>query len=162
MMLRSLNRLLHYPKCSWLHRRTNIFISWCCAPLYWCHLNPSILPRTRHKVRNADPVVSRVLSDVCWILGIAKDDRLYGSFVRPYVGEAVDGFFDYLTSNNKKFSESSRPYYGKFCSIVQSSGTGKSRLLTEVRIISVFVHSVAQYVNLAPEQRRHCPVHEHS
>jgi hypothetical protein len=107
-------------------------------------------------------VVSRVLSDICWVLDTAEGNRLYGSFVRPYVGEAVDGFFDYLVSNNKKFSQSSRPYYGKYCLIVQSSGTGKSRLLTEVRLMPVFVHSVAQYVNLAPEQRRPCPVHEHS
>jgi hypothetical protein len=83
-------------------------------------------------------VVSTVSSHVGSILDKVKDDRLYGSFVRPYIGEAVDSFFDYLTSNNKKFSEASRPYYGKFCSIVQSSGSGKSRLLTEVSLMSVF------------------------
>ena len=84
-------------------------------------------------------MVSIVSSHVGSILDKVKDDRLYGSFVRPYIGEAVDSFFDYLTSNNKKFSQRlSRPYYGKFCSIVQSSGSGKSRLLTEVSLMSMF------------------------
>ena len=83
-------------------------------------------------------MVSRVSSHVGSIL-VGFEDRLYGSFVRPYIGEAVDGFFDYLTSNNEEFSQKlSSPYYGKFCSIVQSSGSGKSRLLTEVRRMFVF------------------------
>ncbi|KAG1809294.1 uncharacterized protein BJ212DRAFT_602442 [Suillus subaureus] len=62
---------------------------------------------------------------------------LYNSFVRPYIGEAVDGFYEYLKKNDKKFKGSGlrRPYYAKFCSIVQSSGTGKSRLMTEVGIL---------------------------
>jgi hypothetical protein len=130
---------------------------------YCGHLNPSILPRTRPKVRKADPVVSRVFSDVCWILDTGKDNRLHRSFVRPCVGEAMDDFFEYLASNNKRFSERLlRSYYGKFCSIVQSSGTGKSRLLTEVRLMSVLAHNVTQYIHLAPDERRHCPGHEHS
>jgi len=83
-------------------------------------------------------VVYGVSSHVGSILDKVKDDRLYGSFGRPYIGEAVDGFFDYLASNNKKFSEAERLYYGKFCSIVQSSGSGKSRLLTEVSLMSMF------------------------
>ncbi|KAG1769559.1 hypothetical protein EV702DRAFT_696936 [Suillus placidus] len=37
-----------------------------------------------------------------------------------------------------------RPYYAKFCSIVQSSGTGKSRLMTELRNKGVLV----LYMNL--------------
>ncbi|KAG1831604.1 hypothetical protein EV424DRAFT_160503 [Suillus variegatus] len=37
-----------------------------------------------------------------------------------------------------------RPYYAKFCSIVQSSGTGKSRLMTELRNKGVIV----LYMNL--------------
>ncbi|KAG1775166.1 hypothetical protein EV702DRAFT_449659 [Suillus placidus] len=71
---------------------------------------------------------------------------LYHSFVRPYVGEAVDGFYDYLKKNDKKFKASGcrRPYYAKFCSIVQSSGTGKSRLMTELRNKGVLV----LYMNL--------------
>ncbi|KAG1791697.1 uncharacterized protein HD556DRAFT_1309762 [Suillus plorans] len=55
------------------------------------------------------------------ILDESKFQLLYDSFVKgPYIGEAVDGFYAYLRSNNIKFS---RDYYAKFCSIVQSSGT---------------------------------------
>ncbi|KAG0700650.1 hypothetical protein DFH29DRAFT_930758 [Suillus ampliporus] len=64
-----------------------------------------------------------------------RPDFLYDSFVRPYVGNAVDGFYEYLKTNNNKFRGGglTRSYYAKFCSIVQSSGTGKSRLMTELR-----------------------------
>ncbi|KAG2140084.1 hypothetical protein DEU56DRAFT_798548 [Suillus clintonianus] len=73
-------------------------------------------------------------------------DFLYDSFSRPYVGKAVDGFYEYLKDNNIKFRGGgiSRPYYAKFCSIVQSFGTGKSRLLTELRNKGVLV----LYMNL--------------
>ena len=86
-------------------------------------------------------MVSRVLSHVCRILNEDANDIHYGSFIRPYVGNAVDGFYEYLKTNNQKFSGSAleRPYYAKFCSIVQSSGTGKSRLMTEVRFMNCIV-----------------------
>ncbi|KAG1728001.1 hypothetical protein EDB19DRAFT_1748489 [Suillus lakei] len=47
---------------------------------------------------------------------------LYESFVRPYIGKAVDGFYEYLKSNDDKLRGRGldRPYYAKFCSIVQS------------------------------------------
>ncbi|KAG1762192.1 hypothetical protein EDD22DRAFT_593162 [Suillus occidentalis] len=66
-----------------------------------------------------------------------RSDPLDNSFVRPYVGKAVDGFHDYLKNNNMKFDgrDGKGPYYAKFCSILQSSGTGKSRLLIEVRVM---------------------------
>ncbi|KAG0702724.1 hypothetical protein DFH29DRAFT_920145 [Suillus ampliporus] len=75
-----------------------------------------------------------------------RPDFLYNSFVRPYVGNAVDGFYEYLKNNNDKFRGGgfTRPYYAKFCSIVQSSGTGKSRLMTELRNKGVLV----LYMNL--------------
>ena len=99
---------------------------------------PAKPPVASEKGTNSHLVVYEVLSHLRLMLDEDNPYRLYGSFVRPYVGEAVDSFFDYLASNNNKFSANlSRPYYGKFCSIVQSSGTGKSRLLTEVRLISV-------------------------
>ncbi|KAG2116779.1 hypothetical protein DEU56DRAFT_984909 [Suillus clintonianus] len=71
---------------------------------------------------------------------------LYNSFYRPYLGKAVDGFYEYLKDNNIKFKGvgAHMPYYAKFCSIVQSSGTGKSRLLTELRKKGV----VVLYMNL--------------
>lgn len=58
----------------------------------------------------------------------------------------MDGFYDYLKSNNEKFRGRGleRPYYAKFCSVVQSSGTGKSRLLIELQNKDVLV----LYMNL--------------
>ncbi|KAG2141359.1 hypothetical protein DEU56DRAFT_911465 [Suillus clintonianus] len=65
----------------------------------------------------------------------------YDSFSRPYVGKAVDGFYEYLKENNIKYKGRGIQslYYAKFCSIVQSSGTGKSRVLTELRNKGVLV-----------------------
>ncbi|KAG2099584.1 uncharacterized protein F5147DRAFT_814009 [Suillus discolor] len=76
----------------------------------------------------------------------SSQDFLYDSFVRPYVGKAVDGFYEYLKKSNMKFRGGGmhRPYYAKFCSIVQSSGTGKSRLMIELRNKGVIV----SYMNL--------------
>ncbi|KAG2047170.1 hypothetical protein BDR06DRAFT_964261 [Suillus hirtellus] len=73
-----------------------------------------------------------------------RSDFLYDSFVRPYVGKAVDGFYEYLKNNNMEFRGPRGPYYAKFCSIVQSSGTGKSRLMIELRNKGVIV----LYMNL--------------
>jgi hypothetical protein len=124
---------------------------------------PAKPPVTPEKGAKRSSLVYKVPSHFGLMEGEDNPFRLYDSFVRPYVGEAVDNFFDYLASNNNKFSARlSRSYYGKFCSIVQSSGTGKSRLLTEVRLMSVSSYSVAQHVNLAPEKRCPCPLHEHS
>ncbi|KAH7919076.1 hypothetical protein BV22DRAFT_1134113 [Leucogyrophana mollusca] len=73
---------------------------------------------------------------------------LHKSFVRPFRGAAVDGLYEYLTNNNAKFSNpDSSPQYAKFCSIVQSSGTGKSRLMTELRTKDV----ILLYMNLRPK-----------
>ncbi|KAG2344166.1 hypothetical protein BDR05DRAFT_195947 [Suillus weaverae] len=76
---------------------------------------------------------------------------LYDSFVRPYIGEAVDGFYEYLKNNHTKFKGGGRlrPYYAKFCSIVQSSGTGKSRLMTELRnkdVLVLYMNQVNQVI----------------
>lgn len=62
--------------------------------------------------------------------------RLEVSFRGEYMGNAVDGLYKYLKNNTKLINNtimSEEQYYGKFCSIVQSSGTGKSRTMIEVR-----------------------------
>ncbi|KAI6118231.1 hypothetical protein F5141DRAFT_1264178 [Pisolithus sp. B1] len=78
------------------------------------------------------------------------DYALYKAFTSPYHGQAVDTFLKYLEHNNKEFhyriEGNPSNYYGKFCSIVQSSGTGKSRLLFELRTKGV----VVLYMNLRP------------
>ena len=56
------------------------------------------------------------------------------SFGVNYYGAAVEGFYEYLTHNETLFKTVDNPkYYAKLCSIVQSSGTGKSRMLAEVK-----------------------------
>ncbi|KAI6007928.1 hypothetical protein EDC04DRAFT_2611229 [Pisolithus marmoratus] len=63
------------------------------------------------------------------------EDTLHRAFVAPYHRNAVDTFHEYLEHNNKKFAQGSDGgpprYYGKYCSIIQSSGTGKSCLMLE-------------------------------
>ncbi|KAI6040140.1 hypothetical protein EDC04DRAFT_2602669 [Pisolithus marmoratus] len=58
------------------------------------------------------------------------------AFTVPYCGKAVDAFCQYLEQRNKKLDphgpDRAPKYYDKFCSIIQSSGTGKSCLLVEV------------------------------
>lgn len=87
-----------------------------------------------------------------------RSNFLYDSFIRPYVGKAVDSFYEYLKNNNVKFKGDGleRPYYAKFCSIVQSSGTGKSRLMTELRKKGVIV----LYMNLRGPSDRGFPMRD--
>ncbi|KAF8545590.1 hypothetical protein OG21DRAFT_1528386 [Imleria badia] len=55
-----------------------------------------------------------------------------------YQGYAVNAFHAYLKRNNKAFHKTARQqYYGKFCSIVQSSGTRKTCLMLEATVFKV-------------------------
>ncbi|KAF8586048.1 hypothetical protein K439DRAFT_1003314 [Ramaria rubella] len=60
-----------------------------------------------------------------------------------YVRDALLAFTRYLTDNCERFisgpPSTSLPYYAKYCSIVQSSGTGKSRLISELGESGVMV-----------------------
>ncbi|KAF8346701.1 hypothetical protein F5887DRAFT_91833 [Amanita rubescens] len=71
------------------------------------------------------------------------------AFDQDYRGMAVRGFLEYLRDNEKKYREAN--YYGKFCSIVQTSGMGKSRLLCELRKNDVIV----LYMNLRAPGDKH-------
>ncbi|KAI6120838.1 hypothetical protein EV401DRAFT_1388153 [Pisolithus croceorrhizus] len=68
------------------------------------------------------------------------ENMLHRALIASYDRKAVDGFYEYLKSSSKTFAPVSDggplKYYAKFCSVVQSSGTGKSRLLYEVRLSS--------------------------
>ena len=55
------------------------------------------------------------------------------TFDQDYRGMAVDGFLEYLQDNEAKYRQGE--HYAKLCSIVQSSGTGKSRLLCEASVL---------------------------
>ncbi|QRV97659.1 hypothetical protein RhiJN_25678 [Ceratobasidium sp. AG-Ba] len=71
-------------------------------------------------------------------------------FKRPYIGEAANILYDYLTILNKDFSEQTGIYYSKQVFILQSSGTGKSRTLIELKDRGAAV----LYMNLQPEAKQ--------
>ena len=76
-----------------------------------------------------------VLSVLLHLLDLHQ--RLSRAFEAHYRGAAVEGFYEYLTHNEKLFKIADNPkYYAKLCSIVQGSGTGKSRMLAEVKDVS--------------------------
>jgi hypothetical protein len=50
----------------------------------------------------------------------------------PFVGSAATDFIDFLGKSDDKVRAGNTRIYAKAVSIVQSSGTGKSRTLTEV------------------------------
>ncbi|KAH7890665.1 hypothetical protein F5I97DRAFT_64875 [Phlebopus sp. FC_14] len=64
------------------------------------------------------------------------------SLTAPYHGLALEGFYEYLTDSEAKFS--TMTYYARFCSVVQSSGTGKSRMIMQMADKDVIV----LYLNL--------------
>ncbi|QRV96429.1 hypothetical protein RhiJN_24447 [Ceratobasidium sp. AG-Ba] len=66
------------------------------------------------------------------------DDRdVESAFKIEYEQGAENALYDFLTRCNEEFQQGK--YYGKFCSVVQSSGTGKSRTLIELRQKNVVV-----------------------
>ncbi|KAF8837723.1 hypothetical protein BDN67DRAFT_1071240 [Paxillus ammoniavirescens] len=75
--------------------------------------------------------------------------ELHLSLTKPYHGAAVDAFYEYLEQNQKDFSGGIK-YYARYCSIVQSSGTGKTRLMLELAKKGVLV----LYINLRPKDDR--------
>jgi hypothetical protein len=62
-----------------------------------------------------------------------RSSDIITAFDRDYRGKAVHGCLEYLQDNEDKYREGE--YYAKFCSIVQSSGMGKSGLLCEVNVL---------------------------
>ena len=56
--------------------------------------------------------------------------RLREGFQDPYHGRGVDGLYEHLTEADSRWPEDS--YYGKFISVAQSSGAGKTRTIFEV------------------------------
>ncbi|KAG9313113.1 hypothetical protein JVU11DRAFT_6563 [Chiua virens] len=58
--------------------------------------------------------------------------KLRAALSRPFRGDALEAFFNYLEQNDKAFNNHPNQYYGKFCSVVQSSGCGKTRLMLEL------------------------------
>jgi len=55
---------------------------------------------------------------------------LRDAYKKPFRGKVADDFIDYLDKTNRAMNHEF--IYAKAVAIVQSSGTGKSRMLTEV------------------------------
>ncbi|KAK0453938.1 hypothetical protein EV421DRAFT_1897925 [Armillaria borealis] len=80
------------------------------------------------------------------------------SFTTPYIGRADYSLVQYLTDLNLKFRNYLQPRYsGKYCSVVQNSGTGKSRLLAElgtdkheIFLIYINLRDVADFAKFPP------------
>ncbi|KAF8329745.1 uncharacterized protein EI90DRAFT_2923766, partial [Cantharellus anzutake] len=59
--------------------------------------------------------------------------ELAGAYRSPFIGDAHSTFIQYLQEIDKRARMGGgQPTYGKSISVIQSSGTGKSRMLTEV------------------------------
>jgi hypothetical protein len=55
------------------------------------------------------------------------------AYATPYIGNTAQDFIDYLCQRDEEVLKGELILYAKVVSVVQSSGTGKSRMLTEVR-----------------------------
>ncbi|KAF9232686.1 hypothetical protein BU15DRAFT_67236 [Melanogaster broomeanus] len=109
------------------------------------HLELSDMLKTAWKDKSYRDI--RNLYKVIDALTPGMKQELVRSFNTTYRGGALDAFVEYLENNQRKFEQGK--YYGKFCSIVQSSGTGKTRLMLEVlskRDVLVL------YMNLRPAE----------
>jgi hypothetical protein len=56
------------------------------------------------------------------------------AYQTPFLGKAAQRFLEELGSAETKAREPTSTLYAKGISVVQSSGTGKSRMLTEVSV----------------------------
>ena len=63
------------------------------------------------------------------------------AFARPFVGSSVDALYEVLCTYERRFTEenirrsANKLYYARYFPIIQSSGTGKTKLVLEVRHI---------------------------
>ena len=63
--------------------------------------------------------------------------ELDAAYSKPFLGKTATNFVDFLVETDNDIQRGNLEIYAKAISIVQSSGTGKSRLLTEVRLYSI-------------------------
>lgn len=62
---------------------------------------------------------------------------LDAAYRKPFVGNAAINFINSLRDMGDRIRRGNIEIYAKAISVVQSSGTGKSRLLTEVCLYSI-------------------------
>ena len=63
--------------------------------------------------------------------------ELDAAYSIPFVGNTATDFVDSLHKTNNDIRHDKLPIYARAISILQSSGMGKSRLLTEVCLYSI-------------------------
>jgi hypothetical protein len=74
----------------------------------------------------------------------------------PYQGKAADDFIQHLKDMDASFTFRGKLLFAKAASVVQTSGTGKSRMLTEVRSLNAsFVFVFGDYLPLGRKERFH-------
>ena len=64
--------------------------------------------------------------------------ELNAAYSRPFIGNTATNFVDSLLNTGDDVRHDNLSIYARAISILQSSGTGKSRLLTEVRLYSFY------------------------
>ena len=121
--------------------------------------------RTALDIENANE--DERYSDLVLVHTLITESSLPGidlqrAFTQTYPDDVPDAFYKYLERNNALFSDPGifKKYYGKFCAVIQSSGTGKSRLLTEVIAALLLYVQWYTYLGIAQQEGRYCPVHE--
>ncbi|KAG8730987.1 hypothetical protein FRC10_002130 [Ceratobasidium sp. 414] len=80
---------------------------------------------------------------------VTDPSRFADVFKTRYVGTAASDLYQHLGQLQHEFISHPGHYYAKFCAIVQSSGTGKSRALVEVRRFTDY--SVHQFTVLSEQ-----------
>lgn len=59
---------------------------------------------------------------------------LHDAYSKPFRGQAAQDFVAFLLKADAEAQRNEKFLYAKMITVVQSSGTGKSRMLTEVRL----------------------------
>ena len=76
-----------------------------------------------------------LLTDILYVFSLPLTE-LAVAYNGPFVGNAAIDFVDFLFRTDENIRYNNVAVYAKAISVIQSSGTGKSRMLTEVHSCS--------------------------
>jgi hypothetical protein len=68
------------------------------------------------------------------------------AYNKPFVGDTAKNLIEYFKTTEDELKANEKVAYAKAVTVVQSSGTGKSRMLTEVCSGSILVSSVIKVI----------------
>lgn len=77
-----------------------------------------------------------LLTDILYVFSFLLTE-LGVAYNHPFIGHAAIDFVDFLHRTDENIRYNNVAVYAKAISVIQSSGTGKSRMLTEVRSCSI-------------------------